>query len=69
MKLNYVNNTKDRVFEVIRSCTTYQQLKAAQQYMTLFFKLYKVGINTEVAKRMSKYYNLKRLQLRSKTEH
>lgn len=69
MKLNYVNNVKDRVFKVIRSCDNYQQLIGAQQYMLLFFRLYKIGTNTELAKRMSKYYNLKRLQLRSKLEH
>ena len=66
MKLKYVNHVKEKVFSVIRSCNNHQQLVAAKTYMYLFFRLYKVSTDTDVAKRILSFYNLKRLKLRSK---
>jgi len=64
MKLEKEKTVIDKVFKVIRSCKNQQQLKGSFKYMMLFIKLYGLG-NTEIAKRLQLFHNLKRLKMRS----
>mgnify|MGYP003135488076 CR=1 FL=1 len=69
MKLKYTKHTRDRVFDVIRSCENADQLIGAYKYCILFMKLYEIEAQSEVAKRIQSFYNLKRLQLKFDREN
>ena len=69
MILKYTNHTKEKVYEVIQSCKTNEQLRGAHKYYMLFMRLYKISATSEVAKKLQTFYNLKKIQLKHGREY
>lgn len=57
---------RQRVYHVISSCITKEQVNSAKQYVFLFLRLHNIGTDEKLAKSLLKNCNYQMLKLRSK---